>query len=94
MARLKQKHVEILGCLDELKQYPDKIALFREIACQYTEENSRTFKPIRLLLDPFAKIKEIGLKNLGYVFLEKIYHGLGTHAFSNVTKTYSILALI
>ncbi|MGE5631608.1 MAG: IS1634 family transposase [Caulobacteraceae bacterium] len=82
--KVKQKHVEVLGYLDELeKQYPDPIAHFREIARQRTKEESRTSEPIHFLFDPSTKIsdQEIGLKNLGYVFLEKIYHELGIHTF-------------
>jgi len=82
--KVKQKHVEILGYLDELeKQYPDPIAHFREIARQRTEEESRSSEPIQFLFDPSTKIsdQEIGLKNLGYVFFEKIYHELGIHTF-------------
>jgi hypothetical protein len=82
--KVKQKHVEVLGYLDELEKiYPDPIAHFREIAKQRTEEEARKSEPIKLTIDPSAKISEyeIGLKNLGYVFLEKIYHELGIHTF-------------
>ena len=63
--KVKQKHVEILGYLDELeKQYPDPIAHFREIARQRTEEEARSSEPIQFLFDPSIKIsdQEIGLK--------------------------------
>lgn len=82
--KVKQKHVEVLGYLDELeKQYPDPIAHFREIARKRTEEESRNSEPIRFVFDPSTKIsdQEIGLKNLGYVFFEKLYHELGIHTF-------------
>jgi len=82
--KVKQKHVEVLGYLDELEKiYPDPIAHFREIARQRTEEEARSSEPIQFLFDPSAKISdhEIGLKNLGYVFLEKIYHELGIDTF-------------
>lgn len=82
--KVKQKHVEILGYLDELKkQYPDPIAHFREIARKRTEEESHNSEPIRLVFDPSTKIsdQEIGLKNLGYIFFEKLYHELGIHTF-------------
>ena len=82
--KVKQKHVEILGYLDELeKQYPDPIAHFREIAKQRTKEEANASEPIRLVFDPSTKIsdQEIGLKNLGYIFFEKLYHELGIHTF-------------
>lgn len=82
--KVKQKHVEVLGYLDELEKiYPDPIAHFREIAKQRTAEETRNSEPIKLVLNPDTKISEheIGLKNLGYVFLEKIYHELGIHTF-------------
>lgn len=82
--KVKQKHVEILGYLDELeKQYPDPIAHFREIARQKNEEEAHTSEPIHFMFDPSTKIsdREIGLKNLGYVIFEKMYHELGIHTF-------------
>lgn len=82
--KTKQKHVEALGYLDELeKLYPDPIAHFREVARLRTEEESRNSEPIHIELDPTTKISdhEIGLKNLGYIFLEKLYHELGIHTF-------------
>jgi hypothetical protein len=82
--KVKQKHVEILGYLDELeKLYPDPIAHFREIARIRTMEESHDSEPIHMVFDPTTKIsdQEIGLKNLGYIFLEKLYHELGIHTF-------------
>lgn len=82
--KVRQKHVEILGYLDELKKlYPDPIAHFREIARQRTEEESHASEPIHMVFDPNTKISEheIGLKNLGYVIFEKLYHELGIHNF-------------
>ena len=82
--KVNQKHVEILGYFDELeKQYPDPIALFKEIARQRITEESRSSEPIQILFNPSTKIsdQEIGLKNLGYVFFEKICHELGIHTF-------------
>jgi transposase len=82
--KLKQKNIETLGYLDDLeKRYKDPIAHFREIARQRTAEKARETEPIQLVLDPKAEIAtyEIGLKNLGYAILEKIYHELGIHTF-------------
>jgi len=80
----KQKHVETLGYLDDLEKiYDDPIAHFREIAKQRTQVESVAAEPIRLTLDPTTEISQtdIGLKNLGYAVLEKIYHELGIHTF-------------
>ena len=82
--KLKQKNIETLGYLDDLeKRYEDPIAHFREIARQRTAERAREMEPIQLVLDPQAEIAayEIGLKNLGYAVLEKLYHELGIHTF-------------
>ena len=80
----KQKHVEILGYLDDLEKiHDDPIAHFREIAKQRTQAESAVTEPIRLAFDPTTEIGqyEIGLKNLGYAIFEKIYHELGIHTF-------------
>lgn len=80
----KQKHVEILGYLDDLeKLYDDPIAHFREIARQRTAETALDNEPIQLVLNPKSKIdpSEAGLKNLGYAIFEKLYHELGIHTF-------------
>jgi transposase len=82
--KLKQKNIETLGYLDDLeKLYADPIAHFRKMAKQKTAEKALESEPIRLELDPSAEIGqlEIGLKNLGYAVLEKIYHELGIHTF-------------
>ena len=80
----KQKHVETLGYLDDLEKiYDDPIAHFREIAKLRTQVEAVANEPIHLAFDPAAEISqyEIGLKNLGYAVLEKIYHELGIHTF-------------
>jgi len=80
----KQKHLETLGYLDDLEKiYDDPIAHFREIAKQRTQVESVAAEPIRLTLDPTTEISQsdIGLKNLGYAILEKIYHELAVHTF-------------
>jgi len=82
--KLKQKNLETIGYLDELEKiYDDPIAHFRIIAKQKTEEKALESEPIRLELDPAAKIDslELGLKNLGYAVFEKLYHELGIHTF-------------
>jgi transposase len=82
--KLKQKNIATIGYLDELEKiYDDPIAHFREIGKQKTAERALESEPIRLELDPAAKINqfEIGLKNLGYAIFEKIYHELGIHTF-------------
>ena len=80
----KQKHVEILGYLDDLEKiYDDPIAHFREIARQRTAEIALETEPIQLVLNPKTKIdpSDTGLKNLGYAIFEKLYHELGIHTF-------------
>ena len=72
--KVKQKHVEVLGYLDELEKiYPDPMAHFREIARQRTEEEARSSEPIQFLFDPSAKISdhEIGLKTSVMFFLKR-----------------------
>ena len=80
----KQKHLETIGYLDDLEKiYDDPMAHFREIARQRTQVETLAAEPIRLTLDPTTEISQsdIGLKNLGYAVLEKIYHELGVHTF-------------
>jgi len=82
--KIRQKNVETLGYLDDLeKLYDNPIAHFREIAKQRTQVEAVAAEPIRLTLDPTTEISQsdIGLKNLGYAVLEKIYHELGVHTF-------------
>ncbi|NLC68784.1 MAG: hypothetical protein GX754_08425 [Clostridiaceae bacterium] len=72
--KVKQKHVEVLGYLDELEKiYPDPIAHFQEIARQHTGEEARSSEPIQFLFDPSTKITdhEIGLKTLAMFSLKK-----------------------
>jgi len=82
--KIRQKNIETLGYLDDLeKLYKDPIAHFREIAKQRTQEEALSNEPVFLSIDPVAEItqSEIGLKNLGYSLLEKLYHELGIHTF-------------
>lgn len=80
----KQRNVETIGYLDELeKQFDDPIAHFRAIARQRTAAIAEAKEPIRIEVDPTTRIEEheLGLKNLGYVAFEQIYHELGLHIF-------------
>ncbi|NCC62976.1 MAG: transposase, partial [Verrucomicrobiae bacterium] len=82
--KLKQKNIETLGYLDDLEKiYDDPIAHFRVIAKQKTAEMAVASEPIHLDLNPTTPIGqlEVGLKNLGYVVFEKLYHELGIHTF-------------
>jgi transposase len=82
--KVRQKHVETLGYLDELQKiYPDPITHFRESARLRTQEESHDSEPIHIVLNPNTKIpdQEMGLKYLGYIFFEKLYHELGIHTF-------------
>ena len=80
----KQRNIETIGYLDELEKiYDDPLAHFREIARQRTKEEALETQPVHIELDPVTRIEEgeRGLRNLGYVAFEKIYHELGIHAF-------------
>ena len=80
----KQRNIETIGYLDELEKiYDDPLAHFREIARQRTKEEALETQPVRIELDPVTRIEEgeRGLRNLGYVAFEKIYHELGIHTF-------------
>lgn len=82
--KIRQKNVETLGYLDDLEKiYDDPIAHFRKIARQRTQEEAAAAEPIRLTIDTRTRIAqyEVGLKNLGYAVLEKLYHELGIHTF-------------
>ena len=80
----RQRNIETIGYLDELeKLYEDPLAHFRAIAKQRTAEAALSKQPIHIEVDPKTKIEahEMGLKNLGYVAFEKLYHELELHTF-------------
>lgn len=82
--KVRQRNIETLGYLDELEKiYDDPIVHFRKIAKQRTKEEALKNEPIHLTIDTTTEIGEyeIGLKNLGYAILEKLYHELGIHTF-------------
>ncbi len=78
--KVKQKTIENIGWLDDLKkQYDDPILHFKEIAKQRNKEN------INELLIKNLKTKTIDenscTKNLGYVILKRIYEELNITGF-------------
>ena len=76
---VKQKYVESIGYLDELEKiYEDPIAHFKAIAKERTKAESN--EPI--IIDPNVKLNSDSLrKNLGYGFLQIIYHELSINEF-------------
>lgn len=80
----KQRNIETIGYLDDLEKiYDDPLAHFRQIARQRTKEEALETQPASIELNPVTRIEEgeMGLRNLGYVAFEKIYHELGIHSF-------------
>ncbi len=80
--RVKQKTIEKLGYLDDLKKlYDDPITHFKELAKQKSNDeiNEITIKNLNSkIIDNSSKSK-----NLGYVVLKKIYDELGLKEFLN-----------
>ncbi len=79
LGKVKQKTIEKLGYLDDLKkEYDDPISHFREIAKQRSNDEIKeyTIKNLNVkIID-----EENSRKNLGYVILKKIYNGLALHS--------------
>ena len=76
----KQKTIKNIGWLDDLKkQYDDPVSYFKEIAKQRNDEE------INELVIKNLSTKTINenscIKNLGYVILKMIYHGLNIPEF-------------
>lgn len=80
--KVKQKTIEKLGFLDDLKkQYDDPIAYFKEVAKQKNRESITEYTIKNLNSQPIELNSKP--KNLGYVVLKKIYQELG---IDNVLK--------
>jgi transposase len=75
--------IRSLGYLDELlKEFPDPIAHFKEVAKQMTaEDNARRKVSITINMDECLPEKADGMKNLGYAVPMKVYHELCLHEF-------------
>jgi len=73
--KAKQRMVEPIGRLDELrKEYDDPVAYFKRIADERTEEKkeSKTI-PISIDVDSVLEKGEDGLKNAGYGIIKELY---------------------
>ena len=86
--KIKQKTIEKLGYLDNLKkEFDDPISHFKEIAKQRTnsEINELVIKNLKTkIIDEKSK-----QKNLGYIILKKIYNELNIKSFLN-NKQYTL----
>ncbi len=74
-----------VGYLDDLmKQYPDPIAHFEEVAQKMTNEDSSDSK-VTMAIDMGERLNADtdSRKNLGYTAILKIYHELALHRFLN-----------
>ncbi len=79
----KQKAVKSIGFYDDLiKEYPDPIAHFTEVAKQMTLEENQN-KKTQITIDMTEKMttETDDIKNIGFSVLSKIYHELGIHKF-------------
>lgn len=73
--KVKQKTIKKLGYLDDLKkQYKDPINYFKEFAKNYSSENITEYT-IKNIDTKKVDLNDID-KNLGYIFLRKIYNEL------------------
>ena len=81
--KVKQKVIQKLGYLDDLKnKYNDPISHFKQVAKELNSKDVFNI-PNNLNKDEDLKIDENELKNLGYVFLKKIYEELNLKQFFN-----------
>lgn len=91
--KTKQKCVENLGRLDELrKQFADPVSHFKKIAEERTIQKQSSLKTsVTINLASSMDIKEDNLKNIGYVILKELYKQLELDKFwKNILKKTSI----
>ena len=80
--KVKQKTIKKLGYLDELKgQYDDPISYFRAFAKNYSSQNITEYT-LKNIDSKKVDLNEKD-KNLGYVFLRKIYNNLNLNYLLN-----------
>ena len=76
LGRTKQKTIEKIGYLDELKKiYDDPVAHFKEVAKQRTNEDITEYTIKNLSSKKMDN--EDKINNFGYLFLKRIYNELG-----------------
>lgn len=75
--------IQSLGYLDELvKEFPDPITHFKEVAKQMTaEDNTRRKVSFTIDMDECLSEKAEGTKNFGYALPMKVYHELDLQEF-------------
>lgn len=84
--KVKQKTVEKIGYLEELKkQYDDPIAYFKKIAKEKNDIKINELV-IKNLNNQTLNTDEDNQKNLGYVIIKKLYQELGINNFLNVKQ--------
>ena len=84
--KVKQKTVEKIGYLEELKkQYDDPIAYFKKIAKEKNDTKINELV-IKNLNNQTLNTDEDNQKNLGYVIIKKLYQELGINNFLNVKQ--------
>lgn len=91
--KTKQKCVENLGRLDELrKQFTDPVSHFKMVAEERTIQKQYSLKTsVTINLASSMDIKEDNLKNIGYVILKELYKQLELDKFwKNILKKTSI----
>jgi len=86
----RNKTVKSIGYVDELiKDYPDPIAHFKELARKMTEEEEATkCHTLTFSTDEELPLGVSARKNFGYVAPLKVYHSLGLHSFLNNRSRY------
>jgi transposase len=81
--KVKQKHIENFGYLDELeKKFDDPIAHFKEVAKQRTKEYNSENK-INIVISNNRKIADKELKNLGCFAINNLYKELSIDTLLN-----------
>ena len=88
--KVKQKTIKKIGFLEDLKkEYPDPIAYFKAFAKNYSSENITEYT-LKNLNSQKVDINDKD-KNLGYIFLRKIYNELNlNNLLKSKNKIYKV----
>ena len=91
--KVKQKTIKKLGYLDELKkQYDDPISYFRAFAKTYSSQNITEYT-LKNIDSKKVDINEKN-KNLGYMFLRKIYNNLNLNYLLNKKNYLKLITVL
>ena len=82
--KVRTKTIETLGYLDELQKiYPDPIAHYNAVINEMNQREAEGKEQASITFDRSERLAlgQGNRKNIGYIPLSKLYHGLGLHTF-------------